>query len=137
MAFSRQQLRDGVYHRIAVDELKMRVFTKAERDVSRHALLGSVGSGEDVWVFAYGSLIWNPEFHFVERRRGGVPFRRAAAGPDPRLSPRVLFLEPFRAGHARDTGPGPGAQPRRFLHRRRLPHCRAGRGKRNRNRLGP
>jgi cation transport protein ChaC len=70
MAFSREQLRDGVYHRIAVDELKMRVFTKAERDVSRRALLGSLGSGEDVWVFAYGSLIWNPEFRFVERRRG-------------------------------------------------------------------
>ena len=24
--------------------------------------------GEDVWVFGYGSLIWRPEFDFVERR---------------------------------------------------------------------
>lgn len=24
--------------------------------------------GRDLWVFAYGSLIWNPAFHYVERR---------------------------------------------------------------------
>jgi cation transport protein ChaC len=24
---------------------------------------------DDLWVFAYGSLIWNPEFEFVEQRR--------------------------------------------------------------------
>jgi cation transport protein ChaC len=70
MAFCRKQLRDGVYHRIAVDELKMPVLTEAEREVSRRAMLGVVGAGEDVWVFAYGSLIWNPAFRFIERRRG-------------------------------------------------------------------
>ena len=32
---------------------------------------GSNGSGE-VWVFAYGSLIWNPEFAFIEERHGIV-----------------------------------------------------------------
>ncbi len=25
-------------------------------------------SGEDVWVYGYGSLIWRPDFDFVERR---------------------------------------------------------------------
>lgn len=24
--------------------------------------------GHDMWVFAYGSLIWNPLFHYIERR---------------------------------------------------------------------
>ncbi|WP_413204903.1 gamma-glutamylcyclotransferase [Rhodospirillum sp. A1_3_36] len=28
--------------------------------------------GDDIWVFAYGSLIWNPAFHFQERRVGLV-----------------------------------------------------------------
>ena len=26
------------------------------------------GAGGDLWLFAYGSLIWNPLFHYVERR---------------------------------------------------------------------
>ena len=25
----------------------------------------------DLWLFAYGSLIWNPAFHFLERRTEG------------------------------------------------------------------
>ena len=28
--------------------------------------------GSDVWVFAYGSLIWRPDFEFVEQRRARV-----------------------------------------------------------------
>ena len=29
--------------------------------------------GQDIWVFAYGSLIWNPGFHFAEVRRALAP----------------------------------------------------------------
>ena len=32
-----------------------------------HLLAGAPPSG-DVWIFAYGSLIWNPEFDYVEER---------------------------------------------------------------------
>ncbi len=28
--------------------------------------------GNDVWIFGYGSLIWNPAFHFAERRLGRI-----------------------------------------------------------------
>ncbi len=28
--------------------------------------------GEDLWVFAYGSLIWNPAFHYQERQVGKI-----------------------------------------------------------------
>ena len=35
---------------------------------SRAEILERHGGG-DLWVFAYGSLIWNPAFHFVERCR--------------------------------------------------------------------
>jgi cation transport protein ChaC len=40
-------------------------YTQAVEDL----LAGAPPSGE-VWVFAYGSLIWNPDFKFVEERLG-------------------------------------------------------------------
>lgn len=33
-------------------------------------ILSGAPDGGDVWIFAYGSLIWNPAFEFVERRVG-------------------------------------------------------------------
>ncbi len=42
----------------------------AEHDASARAMLAPHPTPEDVWVFAYGSLIWNPGFASVERRTG-------------------------------------------------------------------
>ena len=39
---------------------------------SRKGALATHPAGADLWLFAYGSLIWNPAFHFVERRTGTV-----------------------------------------------------------------
>ncbi len=40
-----------------------------EREATRRQIL--VGrEGDDVWVFGYGSLIWDPAFHFAELRTG-------------------------------------------------------------------
>ena len=44
-----------------------RVLTADERDASLRAALADRPAG-DVWLFAYGSLIWNPTVHTVERR---------------------------------------------------------------------
>ena len=44
-----------------------RVLTAEERDASLRAALAERPSG-DVWLFAYGSLIWNPTIHTVARR---------------------------------------------------------------------
>ncbi len=42
------------------------ILTEEELALSRSAVLDRHAGG-DVWVFAYGSLIWNPAFHHVER----------------------------------------------------------------------
>ena len=38
-------------------------------DASLESALSGWDDAQDLWVFAYGSLIWNPLIHFVEQRR--------------------------------------------------------------------
>jgi glutathione-specific gamma-glutamylcyclotransferase len=49
----------------------MRLLSEAERAASLRATLASRPMG-DVWLFGYGSLIWNPLLHFVERRTAHI-----------------------------------------------------------------
>jgi glutathione-specific gamma-glutamylcyclotransferase len=46
----------------------MRWRTEAEIALSFEAMLSQHPAGEDLWVFGYGSLIWNPAFDYVERQ---------------------------------------------------------------------
>jgi cation transport protein ChaC len=46
--------------------------TDAQRHASQRDALDSVAPGEPVWVFGYGSLMWNPAFHFTEQCNGLV-----------------------------------------------------------------
>ncbi len=46
--------------------------TDADRAEALARLRAAGPAGGEVWVFAYGSLIWNPSFQFAERRRGRV-----------------------------------------------------------------
>lgn len=51
----------------------IRILTDAERTASLRAVLDRRPErGSGVWMFAYGSLIWNPMIEFVERRRAFV-----------------------------------------------------------------
>ncbi len=43
------------------------VTTPEERAASLDQTLEGVSPSEDVWVFGYGSLMWNPAFHFAEQ----------------------------------------------------------------------
>lgn len=42
--------------------------SEEEREVSRKATLAEYRTGEHLWVFGYGSLMWNPAVHVAESR---------------------------------------------------------------------
>lgn len=44
----------------------------AEREVSRRRMLAQLGKDEDLWIFAYGSLMWNPAMHIAETQSATV-----------------------------------------------------------------
>lgn len=43
-----------------------------ELRASRRAALGERCGAEDLWVYSYGSLMWDPGFHFAEIRRADL-----------------------------------------------------------------
>ena len=50
----------------------IRIRSDAELEASVEATLATWNDGDDVWVFGYGSLMWNPAFHYVESVRARV-----------------------------------------------------------------
>lgn len=50
------------------DASSFRLLSDAERQASMNRTLGQWNTGDDLWVFGYGSLVWRPEFEFSEQR---------------------------------------------------------------------
>jgi cation transport protein ChaC len=48
------------------------LLSDAEIEASLDAMLAQHPPGEDVWLFGYGSLMWNPAMHYAESRPGMV-----------------------------------------------------------------
>ena len=70
---TRENIRDGLFRRMIMDgNYPVPLLTEAEVEASRRATVARGGEGQDVWVFGYGSLMWNPAFHHIERRVGTV-----------------------------------------------------------------
>ncbi len=63
-------LADGQFDRLlGADLAHLTLLTEAERAQSLADVLAArPPAASDVWVFAYGSLIWNPAIDYVERR---------------------------------------------------------------------
>ncbi|RZK97355.1 MAG: gamma-glutamylcyclotransferase [Methylobacterium sp.] len=54
------------------DESALQVMTDEELKPGLDAIIEQRGGAGDLWVFAYGSLMWRPEFAFAESRIGTV-----------------------------------------------------------------
>lgn len=73
MSLTRDLIRSGwIQSLVATSGLPVKVLTEEELRRSREKALASHPAGRDVPLFAYGSLIWNPAFHFVRRELGTV-----------------------------------------------------------------
>ena len=71
---TREALLDGSAREYILRDSEMRrlVLPDADREASLRATLSEAPARGDVWVFGYGSLIWNPAFHFVEKRTARI-----------------------------------------------------------------
>jgi cation transport protein ChaC len=62
----------GIDALVAAAAPDMVLLSEAERAESLRQVLAARPAGEPVWLFGYGSLIWNPTIHAVERRTGWI-----------------------------------------------------------------
>jgi cation transport protein ChaC len=69
MSLTREDLENGLMQRLFSEcQGGPRCLSDEELDASIRCVLAAHAPGEDIWVFGYGSLVWNPLFHFLERR---------------------------------------------------------------------
>lgn len=72
MALTRNDIKNGAVQRmVAAGDDGVPPLSESELAASRRAILSGL-SGGDVWLFAYGSLMWNPAFHYAEKWTGRV-----------------------------------------------------------------
>jgi len=74
MRITAEALRDGSLIAAARSRASADVALRsdAEIEASLDAMLASHPAGQDVWLFGYGSLMWNPAMHYAESRPGVV-----------------------------------------------------------------
>ena len=74
ISLTRDSILDGTLHASVRATLGPDVvlMTDAERNAQVRAMLAQAPQPGRIWVFAFGSLIWNPAFHFVERRTARI-----------------------------------------------------------------
>jgi len=75
MDLKREDILEGRVEDAAAEAERLGLFrriTPAERQRSKHGILSALPASEDVWLFGYGSLMWNPLIRYAERRPGHV-----------------------------------------------------------------
>lgn len=71
IVITRESIRSGLLRRMMATRADIAWLSEEELARSR-AETRAAGPPGDVWVFGYGSLIWNPAFHHAETRMGRV-----------------------------------------------------------------
>ncbi len=74
LKLTRETILDGSLHAAVRATLgpDARFATDVERRAQIQEMLANAPRPGRVWVFAFGSLIWNPAFHYVERRTARI-----------------------------------------------------------------
>jgi len=71
---TRERIRSGAILEHLREAVRLGLFKPLSEAERRASLVSTLAAnpGRDVWVFGYGSLMWNPAFHYIERRAGLV-----------------------------------------------------------------
>jgi cation transport protein ChaC len=70
---TRESIQSGLVHKLIAEHgLEMRVLSADELAASRRKALAGADLSAGAWLFGYGSLIWNPAFHFTGRLTGRI-----------------------------------------------------------------
>jgi glutathione-specific gamma-glutamylcyclotransferase len=74
LRITRESLRDGSLIEAARRRMAPDVQTRTEEEVATclDMMLRGYPAERDVWLFGYGSLMWNPAMHYAEMRGGTV-----------------------------------------------------------------
>jgi cation transport protein ChaC len=73
MVLTRDAIKSGLVRRMVTElGVAMRMLSEEELLASRQLALAGVDVSLGVWLFGYGSLIWNPAFDFADRRVGTI-----------------------------------------------------------------
>ena len=70
---TRESILDGTLRRLEEQSGDDgRLMTDQEREQIVEEMIETAPSPDSIWVFGYGSLIWNPALHFTEKLRGKI-----------------------------------------------------------------